>query len=137
LRVTLIASLGLNLFLLAGIGAHLARASLRPASLPTLSAATVAALAGRLPPADAGLLRQAFANREPSFDQARAAFRRDLNGVRQALAAEPFDHENYARGIAAARTDREAMASVILDALGEALPRMSPAGRRALATMRN
>lgn len=126
-------SLVLNAFLLAWIGVGWFRP--KPHSRFAL-AAFEERFASRLPEPDALLFRAALEGHRAELSARMDAARRGRDGVREALAADPFERPRLE---AAFRDSHEAMTrfyaefhSVILDLA----PRLSPEGRRRLFARR-
>lgn len=132
LTVGLWASLALNAFLAALVGAHLVRAAVAPARQFGIDAA-IARMAAILPPADAARFRATLAADRSRYEPARREVDQARLAVASAIGREPFD---AARAHAAMQAWRErwpafagAFSASILDAVGT----LSPAGRARLA----
>lgn len=135
-RWVLPVSLLLNVFL-AGVVAALALPMAfgppRPPHGPPDPMHMAERMAETLPPADAELLRKAFAARAGMIRDSKATMDAFPDRLRAAMGAEPFAIDTLAAVFAdgrAARTEMEdAMSAAVLDAVG----RMSPEGRHRLA----
>ncbi|NKC32883.1 periplasmic heavy metal sensor [Falsiroseomonas selenitidurans] len=139
LRRLLLASLALNLFL---GGFLLARTQHRPptpaATLawPDSETAAMAALrrlAEVLPAQDAAVLREVALRRLPGFLAARTAFLERVATARAAMQQEPLDEARLAAALEAIGADRLPFAELARQVLLEAVPLLSPEGRRTLA----
>lgn len=144
LRWGLVASLALNLFLLGFLGAEATRSHRRGLLLANGRAAASGEgpialgrqLAAALPPADAGVLRQAFAARLPELARLRRRSQAAAEQVRLDIEAAPYDPGRVRADMLAAREARQAIRPVIEQILQDALPRMSAPGRKAFAEYR-
>ncbi len=130
--VGLWASLALNAFLAALVGAHLVRAAAAPPRRFGIDAA-IARMAAILPPADAAQFRATLAADRSRYEPPRREVEQARRAVARAIGREPFD---AARARAAMQAWRErwpafadAFSASILDAVG----RLSPGGRARLA----
>lgn len=144
-RRGLVASLGLNLFLLGLLGAQFwqgrGRAPETPQAMASLGLTgrpgeTLARIAALLPPEDAAVLRGAFRARLAELVAAGGASRAALEQARRDLAAEPLDLARLRADLLAAREARQRLSPLLEAALLEAAPRLSPAGRNTLARAR-
>jgi len=90
-------------------------------------------VAAKLPPADASLLRAALADHRSSIYASQARYRTSVLRVLALIASEPFDAVKTREAIEDARSARHQTGGEIIGSLLEALPEMSPEGRRALA----
>lgn len=121
----LVASLALNVFLGVTVGTHLFRGP--PKGPPPRPGMFLLDMAENLPEDDARILRQAFEAHKEEFPG-------DMGPpLRDALVAEPFDLEAFLRMESEFRANREREGAVIGMILAEALPKMSPEGRKRLA----
>ena len=128
----LLASLSLNVFLVAAIAVGVAWPGFR--SPPPPDPMKIADdMASGLPPADAGILRQAFATRAAAFERARDLHVNTPARIRRVLEQAEFDAAALGAIFAEARTAHEAMDAAIEMSMTEAIGKMSPAGRRKLA----
>jgi hypothetical protein len=89
----------------------------------------IEALAALLPIEDAAILRAEFALRAGAAETARESVRRNREGVRVALEAQPYDAAAAKRAMAASRAAHAAFFEVLQDVVAAAAGRMSPAGR--------
>ncbi len=85
-----------------------------------------------LPPADADIIRAAFAARTADFEALRN-HPHFAEQIRQALLAEPFDKQALRQAIEAGISDHLAFERVMEDTMVDALAAMSPQGRRKFA----
>ncbi|MCR6632553.1 MAG: periplasmic heavy metal sensor [Magnetospirillum sp.] len=89
-------------------------------------------MAQGLPEADARILRQALEAHRPELDNDEDP-RLGSEQMRQVLSADPFDLEAFRRMSSQFRARQERRGEVITAIMADALPRMSPEGRRHLA----
>lgn len=124
----LVASLALNVFLGVFAGTHLFRGPKEPPRPEMM----ILDMAENLPEPDARILRQAFEAHKKAFptdDDPRRGFDR----MRQILSTEPFDLEAFRKASSEFRAKQDRFGATITDILADALPAMSPEGRKALA----
>jgi hypothetical protein len=147
LRAILAVSIALNLFLVALVGAQRWRAvQLDRMAVPVISAVerrglqdpqgTLQQLSGRLPRDDAALLLGASRERLPELLSARAGFISAVERTREEIAREPVDPVALQAAISEARRQRQRLGPVLEGILLDAVPRMTPEGRRVLSQMR-
>ncbi|MBB6252392.1 periplasmic heavy metal sensor [Nitrospirillum iridis] len=145
LRLALILSLALNLFLLAFVGAQQWRqqAALRalPPSIARTPAGNVLAtlfgqLAAQLPPDDRRLLRSAILSHTPQLEQTQARFAAAMDQVRTEIDRTPLDTAALRAAMAQAREQRQPLGPVLEDIVMEVLPQMSAEGRHILSRYR-
>jgi uncharacterized membrane protein len=131
-RWGLLASLALNVFLVAVIVAHLA-AHRGPSHGPGGAGPRIDRMAASLPVADGDRLRAAFAAEAERVDAATAAFRQAQAAVRQALRAEPFDPTVLRAAMAESRAKRLVVEEQLQAVVATAASGMSADGRAKLA----
>jgi uncharacterized membrane protein len=147
LRAILAVSIALNLFLVALVGAQRWRAvQQQRMAVPVIGAlerrglqdpqGTLQQLAGRLPRDDAALLLGASRERLAELLSARASFISAVEQAREEIARDPVDSFALQAAIAEARRQRQRLGPVLEDILLDAVPRMTPEGRRVLSQMR-
>lgn len=128
LYLLLAVSVALNTFL---GGREVAR-QLHPRADPLSVQHIVRRLEYRLSGADREVFRAAIASRAERLDRAGLALRAARADLRAALTAEPVDQAVLARACARTRHGAQATYAVVHEALVDAAPRLSAAGRRAL-----
>ena len=131
LRGLLLASLCLNVLL----GAFMATRWVEGMRLPYLMAGPpqlIERVARRLPAADADILRRIFKARERQLNDSQADYERALVAAGRLLLQTPVDAGALRAAVAEARDKRIRIGDVAIDAFLEALPQMSPEGRRDL-----
>lgn len=124
----LVASLALNVFLGAAMGTHFFRGP-KPPPRPGM---IVLDMAEGLPEADARILRQAYEARRSELE-VNADPGRGFEEMRRAVSAEPFDSAAFLRVTSEFRARQDRMHRVTSEILADALPRLSPEGRKRLA----
>ncbi len=129
----LLASLAANVFLGVTVGMHFSRG---PKGPPPRPERLLEEMADVLPPEDARVLRAAMEAHRTDFSESRDEPRRHHEQIRLALMAEPFDVEAFRRASSEFRAKRERMGDRLDVVLIEALPKMSPEGRKRLAEFR-
>ncbi|HTH16163.1 MAG TPA: periplasmic heavy metal sensor [Magnetospirillum sp.] len=129
----LLASLTANVFFGVVIGIHLSQGPKPPPHRPGQMLEDMVEI---LPPADAALLRTAMDAHRAELSEPREHPREHLERMRQALLAEPFDIQVFRQVDAEFRASRERTGAAIGEVLAEALPQMSPEGRKRLADFR-
>lgn len=132
LRVALVASLALNLFLAGIMGVWAVKPLFRGHHGSGPGEGIVERLAGRLPEADQPILRQAFAKR-PDIGRLLEEARKAQQDARRTLRANPFDPEAFRAATERVRAARDAAQSEIHQAVREAATQMSAEGRTKLA----
>lgn len=125
----LVASLALNVFLGVSLGTHFFRG---PKGPPPRPEGMLLDMAEALPEADARILRQALEARRSELSTDENPKGR-FDEMRAVLSAEPFDPKAFERVSSEFRAKHERNARIIQEILTEAVPRMSPEGRKALA----
>lgn len=128
--ILLALSIGLNLFLIGWeVTQHLSAPTY---AKPDPAPETVAeAIAGALPSADGDILRQAFAGKRQSLQEARQHYLAAVEHLRQILSAETLDREAFQETITQLRGTRQAERRIFGDIMLDVIPRLSPQGRRA------
>lgn len=124
----LVASLALNVFLGVALGTHFFRGP----KAPPRPEGMLLDMAESLPEADARILRQALEARRSELSTDENPKRR-FDEMRAVLLAEPFDPEAFSRVSSEFRAKHERNGQIINEILIEAVTRMSPEGRKALA----
>lgn len=128
----LVASLAGNVF----FGAVMSAPLFRPPPRPPQPERIVEEMAESLPAADARILREALDAKRGALAEEGDGPREFHERTRQVLLAEPFDPDSFRRLTSEFHARRERVGTIIGDILVEALPRMSPEGRKALADFR-
>lgn len=123
----LIASLALNVFLGAAMGTHFFRGPKHPPRPGTI----ILDMAEALPEADARILRQAYEARRSELEDDTP--RRNFDEIRRAMSAEPFDPAAFLRVTSEFHARQHRVHQVTDEILADALPRLSPEGRKRLA----
>ncbi|MBR0681708.1 periplasmic heavy metal sensor [Roseomonas eburnea] len=147
LRLILGVSIALNLFLAAFVGGQRWRArglemlALQPGPGLMEQGApdpegTLAHLVRALPPADAAILRASVRARMFELLDARRGFVEAAAAAREEVARDPVNPAALQAAIAEARRQRLRFGPLLEAVLLEAVPRMSPEGRRVLAQFR-
>lgn len=124
----LVASLALNVFLGVSLGTHFFRGP----KAPPRPDGMLQDMAEALPEADARILRQAIEAHKSAFSE-RNDPKQHFDAMRQILQTEPFDPDAFARLSSEIRASHDRHSQAINDVLLEAVPKMSPEGRKALA----
>lgn len=123
-------SLGLNLFF-AGweVTQHFGPP---PYAKPHPAPETVAsAIADALPPADAGILRKAFAEKRLALQAARSEYLGEIAELRRIITAEPFDRDVFVQEMDRMRATRQSERLLFGDTMRDVIPQLSPQGRQA------
>jgi hypothetical protein len=147
LRAILVVSIALNLFLLALVGAQgWQAAQLRREAMPAISAlerqglqdpeGTLRRLGAELSRDDAAVLVGAARARLSVLLSVKADFALAVERAREAVARDPVDPASLRSAIAEARRHRQRFGPLLEDILLDALPRMTPEGRRVLSQVR-
>jgi uncharacterized membrane protein len=137
-RYLLVASLALNLFVVAAAGAlyvrhQFAQPAATQAERPRTAAARIERLAATLPAADAETLRGAFRARADTTEAARDALNRASERIQGALRAEPFNPGALRAAMAETRTVRIAYDQAFHEVVAAAAAGMTAQGRAKLA----
>lgn len=147
LQTTLLASLGLNLFLLGvmvpgwlghrppSMHGEMPPGPLGPGGPMGPVGALLRQAADQLPPADAALLREQVQER-PDLRVRAEGFEQQVETVRELMRAEPFDPDALAAALTDISERRQALDGQQMQSLVALLARMSPEGRRVLADFR-
>ncbi len=144
LRGILVVSIALNLFLVALVGAQAWQAAkLRRMAVPAISAlerqalqdpeGTLARLGAGLSRDDAAILLDAARARVSALLSVKADYVSAVEHAREEIARDPADPAGLRSAIAEARRQRQRFGPLLEDILLDAVPRMTPAGRRALS----
>jgi uncharacterized membrane protein len=123
-------SLVLNAFLVSAIATHwLAPAP--PAHEPVDR--PVARLIAKLPPADAGVVREAQRSLRPQLAAAHAQYERALAAAGSVVAREPLDAAAVTQALDEVRRGRQAITDVRVQLYAQVIPRLSAEGRRLIS----
>ncbi len=144
LRVILAVSIALNLFLLALVGAQRWRAvQVQRMAMPAVGLVegrgiqdpegTLQEFVARLSPEDAAILQGATRARLGDLLGARRDFASAVQRAREEIARDPVDPTALRDAIAEARRQRRRFGPLLEGILLDAVPRMTPEGRRALS----
>lgn len=144
LRAILAVSIALNLFLGALVGAQRWRAvQLQRLATPAVGLVegrgiqdpegTLQEFLARLSPDDAAILQGAARARLGALMNARRDFVAAAQRTREAIVRDPVDPAAVREAIAEARRQRQRFGPLLEDILLDAVPRMTPEGRRVLA----
>jgi hypothetical protein len=147
LRVIVVISIALNLFLVALVGAQGWQAiQLRRMAVPAISAlerqglqdpeGTLERLGGQLSRDDAAILLGAARARLGALLSVQADFVAAVERTRAEIARDPIDPDGLRAAIAEARRQRQRFGPLLEDILLDAVPRMTPDGRRVVSQMR-
>lgn len=128
-RWLLPASLALNAFLAGMMTTHLLHDGPPRHGGPPPPERIVDEMARRLPTADGRILRDAMARRLPELEASWRDDREAPDRMRGILRSDPFDEAAFRRQLLA----REAVGRMLAEVLPDAVAKMSPEGRRALA----
>lgn len=129
----LLASLAANVFLGVAVGTSFSRGPKGPPPRPDRMLEEMASI---LPSSDAQILRQAMESRRGELTADEGGPPRPFEDIRRVLSAEPFDVDEFVRVNSEFRAKHERIGAIIGEVLTEALPRMSPEGRKRLAEFR-
>lgn len=129
MKAMLVASLVLNLFLVGYLAGR--AADVWPAK-ERRSDSFIERLAGRLPAADAEVVRRAAAQRQPEIDKLITAFRKSRQDVRAALSVPAFDAKALESAFAESRKNRLAAELAIQDLVLSSAGDLSAEGRAKL-----
>ncbi len=144
LRVILAVSIALNLFLVALVGAQRWRAvQVQRMAMPAHSLVegrgiadpegTLQEFLARLSPDDAAILQGAVRARLGDLLNARRDYVLAVARAREEIARDPVDPAAVREAIAEARRQRQRFGPLLEGILLDAVPRMTPEGRRALS----
>ncbi len=136
-KALLALSIALNIFLVAFLFGQLWQAHSHHADGQTWSAREVLRqLERRLPEKDAQVLRHAFGSRAKQIGDLQREHRATVDRVRQDVGAAPLDLDKLRADLDASRRARDRLRPLVEQALLEALPQMSEAGRETLSRYR-
>jgi len=135
-RAVLPASLILNLFFVALVGAHLLRAPIGTGGDGTLLARALANAEGSLAPNDAASFKAVMQRDAPRFAQAARQLAAARDAVDREVSAEHLDPAATRQALATWRVAAGDFADKFSDSLIEALTQISPDGRRRLVAER-
>ena len=135
-RWLLLGSLSLNLFFVGVAAAMAIRAPAPPARWDANVFVRVERLAANLPPADADILRGAIQANHDSIDGTQTAYHRARDGIRATLREEPFKTDDMRAAMVKARAARQNYDQAIQGVFADAVAKMSPAARHAIADWR-
>ena len=142
-RIALVASLALNLFFAAFLGAQFWHARTDLPSLaggsgvsPSLTVAQMVLqkAADALPAGDRAALRQALVSRLPALGEAQQDYLQAIEAARQEVARTPIDPAALRASVDAAVAARQKISPIIGDVVADAVLHMSEEGRRILST---
>lgn len=136
-RWLLLGSLALNLFF---VGVAVAMAVRAPAPPPRWDPnvfVRVERIAATMPPADAAIVRDAMQANHAAIDETQTKYYAARHAIHETLRQEPFKIEDMRAAMAEMRAARQSYDQVIQGVFADAVPKMSPEGRRALADWRN
>lgn len=129
----LLASLCLNVLLVAYIGTQW----FDRWRMPIIVAAPtrlMEAIARRLPSDDADVLWRVYRTREAEVTAAQSDYRAAMTAAGELLAAEPLNMDAVREAIVKARTERIELGDLSIAVVIEALPQISPEGRKKLVS---
>ena len=149
IKTALMASVGLNLFLVGVMVPHLLgghpphgdRMLAGPEGLdgpggPGGPLFAMRRMADELPEADAKILKEHFGAGLEQFADRAKSFRNRIDRVRDLVRADPFDPAALRAELESAADDRKGTEKAQIDAIIDILGKLSPEGRRRLAEMR-
>jgi uncharacterized membrane protein len=136
-RWLLLGSLALNLFFVGVAAAMAIRAPAPPARWDANVFVRVERLAANLPPADADILRGAIQTNHDAIDGTQTAYHRARDGIRATLREEPFKADAMRVAMVKTRAARQSFDQAIQGVFADAVVKMSPAGRHAIADWRS
>lgn len=131
MQFLLIASLALNLLLVAAIGAYSLRQNTQTAG--ERWAAKMERLADAMPAADGGMLRGALAAHMPTLEAARAELRTSREAIAGALRTDPFDRAALERAMADFGIKRVGLQRAYQAMIADGAAGMSADGRAKMA----
>lgn len=131
-RWLLLGSLALNLFFI-GVAVAMAVRGPPPSAWNRNVFVRYERMAATLPPSDAALLRGQIDADRAAIEIAQTRYRASQETVRETLRREPFDAEALRAAMAQSRAARQTYDVAIQGAVAVTAPKMSPAGRRAVA----
>jgi uncharacterized membrane protein len=136
-RWLLLGSLALNLFFVGVAAAMAIRAPAPPARWDANVFVRVERLAANLPPADADILRGAIQANRDAIDGTQASYHRARDGIRATLREEPFKADDMRAAMVKTRAARQSFDQAIQGVFADAVVKMSPAARHAIADWRS
>jgi len=135
-RWLLLGSLALNLFFIGVAVAMAVRAPAKPRWDPNVFV-RVERIAETLPPADADVVREAMQANHAAIDKTQSAYYAAREDIHETLRQDPFKVAEMRAAMAKMRAARQAYDEVVQNVFADAAPKMSSAGRHALADWRN
>jgi len=135
-RWLLFGSLALNLFFIGVAVAIAIRAPHKPHWDPNVFV-RIERVAETLPPADGKILRDAMNARHDAIDRAQTAYYGGREEIRETLRQDPFKIADMRAAIAKMTAARQQFDQVVQGVFADAAPKMSSAGRHALANWRH
>jgi uncharacterized membrane protein len=135
-RWLLLGSLALNLFFVGVAAAMAIRAPAPPSRWDADVFVRIERLAANLPPADADTLRGAIETNHDMIGGAQTAYHRARDSIRATLREEPFKADDIRAAMVKTRAARQAFDQAIQGVFADAVVKMSPAARHAIADWR-
>jgi uncharacterized membrane protein len=134
-RILLLLSLALNVFLLFGAGSFWAHRHWGDAHIPWGGGPLhrFEALAQRMTPADAEVLRAEVRKRSKAIDEAHEALHHAQDAIRKALRAEPYDNAAVRTAMSEAKDAYLHLEGQLQDVIASAAEQISAQGRAQLA----
>jgi uncharacterized membrane protein len=135
-RWLLLGSLALNLFFVGVAAAMAIRAPAPSARWDANVFVRVERLAANLPPADADILRGAMQANHDAIDGAQTGYQQARESVRATLREDVFKADDMRAAMVKTRAARQNYDQVIQGVFADAVAKMSPAARHAIADWR-
>jgi uncharacterized membrane protein len=135
-RWLLLGSLALNLFFVGVAVAMAVRAPAKPRWDPNVFV-RVERIAEMLPPADAKIVLDGMRANHAAIDQAQTSYYAAREEIHETLRQDPFKVADMRAAMAKMRSARQTYDEVVQNVFADAAPKMSSAGRHALADWRN
>ncbi len=135
-RWLLLGSLALNLFFVGMAVAVAVRAPAKPRWDPNVFV-RVERIAETLPPSDATIVRDAMEADHDAIDKSQTAYYAAREDIHETLRQDPFKVADMRAAMAKMRAARQHFDEIIQGVFADAAPKMSSAGRHALADWRN
>lgn len=135
-RWLLLGSLALNLFFV-GVAVAMAVRGPPPRRWDPNVFVRVERIADTLPPADAKIVRDAMQGDHDAIEKAQTAYYAAREEIHESLRQDPFKVAAMRAAMAKTRAARQAFDQVIQGVFADAAPKMSTAGRHALADWHN
>jgi len=135
-RWLLLGSLALNLFFIGVAVAVAVRAPERHRWDPNVFV-RVERIAKTLPPADAKIVLDGMQANHEAIDKAQTAYYAAREEIHETLRQDPFKVADMRAAMAKMRAARQTYDEVVQNVFADATPKMSAAGRHALADWRN